>query len=347
MATVNAYAATGATDPLVPTTIERRAVGPRDVLIEIKYSGICHTDIHTARNEWGTTSYPIVVGHEITGVVADAGAEVTRHAAGDRVGVGYIVDSCRACDVCHQGLEQHCLKGAITTYGAIGRDGLPTAGGYSTHIVVDEDFVLRIPDALPLDRTAPLLCAGITMYSPLRRFDAGPGSRVAIVGLGGLGHMGVKLANAMGAEVSVLSRSEKKREDALRLGADRFVQTSDPDSLAALAGSFDLVINTVSAPIDVNAHLGLLAVNGTMVEIGAPPEPLPFSAYLLLGWRRTLAGSMVGGIAETQEMLDFCAAHDLAADIELVSADQIDAAWRRVVASDVRYRFVIDAATFD
>ena len=345
MLTVPAYAAKNATDPLEPTTIVRRDLGPRDVLIAITYAGICHSDIHTARGEWGPAQYPIVVGHEIAGVVAEVGPEVDKHALGDRVGVGCLVDSCRTCASCQQGLEQYCLNGNIGTYGSTGRDGEPTAGGYSTHIVVDQDFVLRIPAGLELDVAAPLLCAGITLYSPLNHWNAGPGKKVAIIGLGGLGHMGVQIAHAMGAEVTVLSQSLKKQEDGLRLGADHYHATSDPDTFTELAGTFDLIVNTVSANLDLDAYLGLLAVDGTLVEVGAPEHPMPVSAFSLMGGRKSLSGSGIGGIPETQEMLDFCAEHGFAAEVEVISADKINEAWDRVVGSDVRYRFVIDTAT--
>jgi uncharacterized zinc-type alcohol dehydrogenase-like protein len=345
MMTVHAYAAPSATAPLEPTTIERRDLGPRDILIDIKYAGICHSDIHTARGEWGDPGWPIVVGHEIAGVVAEVGSEVDKHAVGDRVGVGCLVDSCRECDSCRKGLEQYCLNGNIGTYGGIGRDGKPTAGGYSTHIVVDEDFALRIPEGIELDEAAPLLCAGITLYSPLKHWNAGPGKKVAIVGLGGLGHMGVKIAHAMGAEVTVLSQSLKKQEDGLRLGADHYYATSDPDTFEQLAGTFDLIVNTVSANLDLDAYMGLLAIDGTLVEVGAPEHPMSIKAFSLLPGRKSLAGSNIGGIPETQEMLDFCAEHGLGAEIEVISADKINQAWDRVVASDVRYRFVIDTAT--
>ena len=345
MLTVNAYAAFSATEQLRPTTIERRDLGPQDVLIEIAYAGICHSDIHTARSEWGPATYPIVVGHEIAGVVTAVGPQVTRHAVGDRVGVGCMVDSCRACENCERGLEQYCLEGNVGTYGGVGRDGKPTAGGYSTHIVVEEAFVLKIPDALALDVAAPLLCAGVTLYSPLAHWGAGPGKRVAIVGLGGLGHMGVKIAHAMGAEVTVLSQSLKKQEDGLRLGADRYFATSDPDTFSTLAGSFDLIVNTVSANLNLDSYLGLLAVDGTLVEVGAPENPMSVAAFSLIPARRSLAGSMIGGIAETQLMLDFCAEHGLGAVIERIGADQINEAYERVLASDVRYRFVIDTST--
>ncbi|NIZ90468.1 NAD(P)-dependent alcohol dehydrogenase [Kineococcus rubinsiae] len=345
MLTVNAYGATSATEPLAPMTVERRDLGPHDVLIDIKFAGICHSDIHTARGEWGLPNYPVVPGHEIAGVVAEVGSEVTKHAVGDHVGVGCMVDSCGECANCQQGEEQYCLKGNIGTYNAVGKDGQPTQGGYSTHVVVTEDFVLRIPEALGLDVAAPLLCAGVTLFSPLNHWGAGPGKRVAIVGLGGLGHMGVKIAHAMGAEVTVLSQSLKKQEDGLRLGADHYYATSDPDVFQQLAGSFDLIVNTVSANIDLDAYLGLLAVNGTLVEVGAPEKPMTVAAFSLIPNRRSLAGSMIGGIAETQQMLDFCAEHGLGAEIEVISADQINEAYERVVASDVRYRFVIDTST--
>ncbi|HEY4097604.1 MAG TPA: NAD(P)-dependent alcohol dehydrogenase [Baekduia sp.] len=341
----DAYGATSATEPLAPLKIERRALGPHDVLIDIKYCGICHSDIHTVRGEWGEIAYPLVPGHEIAGVVAEVGTAVTGHAPGDRVGVGCMVDSCRECASCRDGLEQYCLTGSTFTYGSIGADGTVTQGGYATQVVVTEDFVVRIPDALGLDAAAPLLCAGITMYSPLRHWQAGPGRRVAVVGLGGLGHMGVKLAHAMGAEVTVLSRSLSKQADGRGLGADHYHATSDPATFTELAGRFDLIINTVSAKVDVDALLGLLAVDGVLVNVGAPAEPLPVGVFTLLGRRRSFAGSSIGGIRETQEMLDFCAEHAIAPEIEVVAADEINGAWERVLASDVRYRFVIDIAT--
>ncbi len=347
MPTVNAYGAPSATEPLVPLQIERRELGPRDVRIDIAYCGICHSDIHFSRGEWGEVPYPAIPGHEITGTVAAVGAEVTRHAVGDRVGVGCMVDSCRECENCARGDEQYCIPGNTQTYGSMGGDGRPTWGGYSTQIVVDEDFVLRIPDGLALDAAAPLLCAGITTYSPLRHWGAGPGKRVAVVGLGGLGHMAVKLAAAMGAEVTVLSQSLRKHEDGLRLGATAYHATSDKATFKELAGRFDLIVNTVSAPIDINAFLRLLTTDGALVNVGAPPQPLAVSAFFLILQRRSFAGSAIGGIRETQEMLDFCAEHGLAADIEVIAADQINEAWERVLASDVRYRFVIDVATLD
>jgi uncharacterized zinc-type alcohol dehydrogenase-like protein len=329
----------------VATTIERRDLGPHDVLIDIAYAGICHSDIHTARGEWGDTLFPLVPGHEIAGVVSAVGSEVTRFAVGDRAGVGCMVDSCRECDPCLAGEEQYCQQGNIGTYDAIGRDGRPTDGGYSEKIVVDEAYTLHVPEGLALDVAAPLLCAGITLYSPLRHWGAGPGKHVAVVGLGGLGHMGVRLAKAMGAEVTVLSQSLKKQEDGLRLGADHYHATGDPETFQALAGRFDLIVSTISASVDMGAYLGLLKLDGALVNVGLPEEPLQVPAFPLLEGRRSLAGSMIGGIRETQEMLDFCAEHGLGAEVEVISADQIDEAYDRVVASDVRYRFVIDIAT--
>jgi len=345
MFTVNAYAATSATGPLVPTTIERRSVGPHDVLIEIRYAGICHSDIHTARSEWGETTYPLVPGHEIAVIVTEVGSRVTRHAVGDRVGVGCMVDSCGECVNCRNGEEQFCVEGSTMTYGSVGKDGQPTQGGYSTQVVVTEDFVLKIPDGLDLDVAAPLLCAGITTYSPLRHWGAGPGKKVAVVGLGGLGHMAVKIAHAMGAEVTVLSQSLKKQEDGLRLGADHYHATSDPATFEKLAGTFDLIVNTVSAQIDLDAYLSLLAVGGAIVNVGAPADPLSLNVFSLIFGRRSFAGSLIGGIRETQEMLDFCAEHHLGAEIEVIPAQKINEAYERVLASDVRYRFVIDTAT--
>jgi uncharacterized zinc-type alcohol dehydrogenase-like protein len=342
---VHAYAAPAVAEPLAPTVIERRAVGPNDVLIEVTHAGICHSDIHTVRGDWGPQPYPLVPGHEIVGVVAEVGPAVTRHRVGDRVGVGCMVNSCRECANCRAGQEQYCLDGMTPTYGAVDRDSTVTQGGYSTHVVVDADFVLRVPDSIDPAAAAPLLCAGITTYSPLRRWGAGPGKRVAVVGLGGLGHMAVKLASAMGAEVTVLSQSLKKQEDGLRLGADHYFATSDPDTFTQLAGRFDLIVNTVSASIDVDAHLSLLALDGALVNVGAPAEPLSLDVFSLIGARRSFAGSMIGGIPETQEMLDFCAEHGIGAEVEVIPADRINEAYERVLASDVRYRFVIDTAT--
>ncbi|WP_167104099.1 NAD(P)-dependent alcohol dehydrogenase [Mycobacterium sp. DL592] len=346
MSTVTAYAATSATEPLAKTTVTRRDVGPYDVQFDIHFAGICHSDIHTVRAEWGQPSYPVVPGHEIAGVVTEVGPEVTKFKVGDRVGVGCFVDSCRECKNCKAGLEQYCTGGGnIGTYNAIGRDGLPTYGGYSGSIVVDENYVLNIPDGLALDAAAPLLCAGVTTYSPLRHWNAGPGKRIAIVGLGGLGHMGVKLAKAMGAEVTVLSQSLKKMEDGLRLGADHYYATADRDTFKNLRNSFDLILNTVSADLDLGRFLGMLDLDGTFVELGLPENPLVVPSFPLVGMRRNLSGSMIGGIAETQEMLDFCAEHNVGPEIEVIEPDYINEAYERVVASDVRYRFVIDTAS--
>jgi alcohol dehydrogenase (NADP+) len=342
---VHAYAAPAAGQPLAPTTIERRDVGPNDVLIEITHAGICHSDIHTVNGDWGPQPFPVVPGHEIVGVVTEVGPEVGTHRVGDRVGVGCMVNSCGHCANCLGGDEQYCLNGMVGTYATTDRDGSTTQGGYSTHVVVDAGFVLRVPEGIDSAAGAPLLCAGITTYSPLRHWGAGPGKRVAVVGLGGLGHMGVKLAHAMGAEVTVLSQSLKKQEDGLRLGADAYFATSDPDTFTELAGRFDLIVNTVSAPIDVDAYLSLLAVGGALVNVGAPAEPLSLNVFSLIGGRRSYAGSMIGGIAETQEMLDFCAEHGIGAEVEVIPADQVNEAYERVLASDVRYRFVIDTAT--
>ena len=343
--TINAYAAPSATEPLVPVTIERRDAGPKDVLIAIRYSGICHSDIHTVRGDWGAITYPQVVGHEIVGEVVEVGSEVTRHAVGDRVGVGCMVDSCRDCDNCNEGNEQYCLKGNIGTYTSVDRDGTITQGGYSTHIVVVEDFVLKVPETIPYEAAAPLLCAGVTTYSPLAHWNVGPGTRVAVVGMGGLGHMAVKIAHAMGAEVTVLSQSLSKQEDGLRFGADRYFATSDPVTFKQLRNSFDLIINTVSEAIDLDRYFKLLRLDGTLVNVGAPPEPIGVRVFTLFGNRRSFAGSSIGSIAETQEMLDFCGRNGIAPETELIPASDINDAYERVLRSDVRYRFVIDIAT--
>ncbi|MFJ7075112.1 NAD(P)-dependent alcohol dehydrogenase [Streptomyces sp. NPDC098781] len=346
MTTVAAYAAPSAKAPLERTTIERRAVGEFDVLIDIEFAGICHSDIHQAREGWGEAIFPMVPGHEIAGVVSEVGPGVTKYKAGDRVGVGCMVDSCRECENCKAGLEQYCTGGGmIGTYNAVGKDGEPTYGGYSQKIVVDEQYVVRIPDGLSLDVAAPLLCAGITTYSPLRHWNAGPGKKVAVLGMGGLGHMAVKIAHALGAEVTVLSQSLRKKDDGLRLGADHYYATSDPKTFEELAGSFDLILSTVSAPLNLDRFLSLLRTDGAFVNVGAPEEPVSLNLFSVIGGRKTLAGSGIGGIRETQEMLDFCAAHGIGAEIELISADQINEAYERVLSSDVRYRFVIDTAT--
>ena len=346
MRSVTAYATSGLKAPFEKTTIERRDVGPADVLIKVAYAGICHSDIHTARAEWGDVHFPLVPGHEIAGTVEEVGSGVTRYVVGDRVGVGCMVDSCRECENCRAGEEQYCLERPVFTYGSIGRDGRWTDGGYSTHIVVDENYVLRIPDGLPLDVAAPLLCAGITLYSPLHHWRAGPDKQVAVVGLGGLGHMGVKIAHALGAEVTVLSRTGAKADDAQALGADHFYATEDPATFSTLAGSLDLIVNTVSAVLPVDDYLSLLRLDGAMVTVGAPPDPLSMRAFSLAHNRLSFAGSMIGGIRETQEMLDFCARHGLGAQIEVIDGEQIDQAYDRVVDGDVRYRFVIDTSRF-
>jgi uncharacterized zinc-type alcohol dehydrogenase-like protein len=344
--TVTAYAAMSATEPLTKTTITRRGVGAHDVRFDIHFAGICHSDIHTVRAEWGQPRYPVVPGHEIAGVVTEIGSAVTKFAVGDRVGVGCFVDSCRECKNCRAGIEQYCTGGGMVgTYNGVGKDGQPTQGGYSGSIVVDENYVLTIPAALALDAAAPLLCAGITTYSPLRHWKVGPGTRLGVIGLGGLGHMAVKLGAAMGAEVTVLSQSLKKMEDGLRLGAKAYHATSDRDTFKTLRNSFDVILNTVSADLDLRRFLGLLDLDGVFVELGVPSNPMVVPAFSIIGMRRTLTGSNIGGIAETQEMLDFCAEHGIASEVEVIEPDYINEAYERVVASDVRYRFVIDASS--
>lgn len=338
------YATTSAATPLQPWSIERRDPGLNDVLIDIQYCGVCHSDIHQARNEWGNSIFPMVPGHEIVGRIAKVGTAVTRWSVGDIVGVGCFVDSCRTCEACEAGEEQYCEGPISFTYNGMEKDGqTPTYGGYSTRITVDEGYVLRISDAIPLHRAAPLLCASITTYSPLRRFDVKAGDKVAILGLGGLGHMGVKLAKAMGAEVTVLSHSPNKKHDALTLGADDFVDTSEEDAFSKHAGRFDFLLDTVSAGHDYNAYLNLLRRDGTMVLVGVP-EPTLLAAPALIFKRRRLAGSLIGGIRETQEMLDFCAEKGVAADVEVIKMQYINEAYERMLKSDVRYRFVIDIA---
>jgi len=345
MLSTPAYAAATPTSALAPYSIERREPGPRDVLIDIRYCGVCHSDIHQARDEWGGSIFPMVPGHEIIGTVAQVGSEVTRWRPGDTVGVGCMVDSCRHCEACEAGEEQFCEGGASFTYNSREQDGVtPTYGGYATRITVDQDFVLRIPAGIPLDRAAPLLCAGITTYSPLRYFGVKAGDAVGVVGLGGLGHMGVKLAKAMGARVTVLSHSPGKRGDALALGADDFIATHDAAAFSDNANRFDFLLDTVSAQHDYNAYLNLLKRDGTMVLVGLP-EPTPLAATPLVFRRRKLTGSLIGGIRETQEMLDFCAEHGVAADVELIPIQQINEAFERMLKSDVRYRFVIDIAS--
>jgi len=345
MAIAKGYAATDASKPLTPFTFERREPNEDDVVIAIKFAGICHSDIHQARNEWGNSRYPMVPGHEIAGIVSAVGSKVTKYKAGDRVGVGCFVNSCTTCATRDLDLE-HYMPGLVQTYNDVEADGTtPTYGGYSDSVVVKEGYVLSIPENLPLDAAAPLLCAGITLYSPLHHWKAGPGKKVAIVGMGGLGHMGVKIAHAMGADVTVLSQTLSKKEDGLRLGADHYYATSDAETFKTLAGTFDLLIMTVGIAVDWNAYLGLLKVDGSMVVVGAPEHPVPVHAFSLIPGRRSLSGSMIGSIKETQEMLDFCGKHNIASEIEVINIDQVNEAYERVLKSDVRYRFVIDIAS--
>lgn len=324
--------------------LRRRDPGPRDVVIDISYAGICHTDVHRAHGELGTTRYPIVPGHEIAGVVSFVGAEVRNLREGDHAGIGCMVESCGECDGCRRGLQQYCREGHVLTYNATDRSGRPTYGGYSQRIVVDSTFAVKIPDAIPLERAAPLMCAGITLYSPLRRWGAGPGRRVAIAGFGGLGHVGTQIAAALGAHTTVLNLGDAAREDALRLGADEYRSTTDPGTFAELGGTFDLIVSTVPVASDIDAFLGLLAIDGTLVNLGVPPA-LSVVPHSLLVNRRSLAGSLIGGMAETQEMLEFCAEHGIAAETEVVAMDGIDKAYSRLEHGDVRYRFVLDVAT--
>lgn len=343
MITTKGFAATGPKSQLSPFQFTRREPKDYDVVIDIKYCGICHSDIHQARDEWGGSIYPMVPGHEIAGVVRAVGPKVTKHKVGDHVGVGCFVDSCRHCQSCERGLEQYCTEGMTPTYNGMERDKKTVSqGGYSDCIVVDEFYTLKIPNNLPLDAAAPLLCAGITLFSPLKHWNAGPGKKVAIVGLGGLGHMGVKLASAMGAEVTVLSHSLKKKEDGLRMGAKHFYATSEPETFSKLRNSFDLIINTVSADIDWNQYLGLVKLDGSMVLVGAPEKPTPVAAFALIGGRKSLSGSAIGGIRETQDMLDFCGKHSITCDIEVIPVQKVNEAYERILKSDVRYRFVID-----
>jgi alcohol dehydrogenase (NADP+) len=346
MLATQAYAAKAPSSPLEPFQFERRDPGPHDVLIEILFCGICHTDIHQARDEWGGSFYPMVPGHEIVGRVTRVGTAVKRFKTGDLAGVGCFVDSCRACENCKEGLEQYCDRGPNFTYNSFEKDGkTPTYGGYSSQIVVDEKYVLKISPKLSPASAAPLLCAGVTTYSPLRHLGIGPGHRVGVVGLGGLGHMAVKLAASMGAEVAVFSRSQSKEADALRYGAKEFVVTKDPKAVTANAGRFDFVLDTVSAMHDLNTYLNLLRRDGTLFLVGAPPQPLELHAFSLIPKRRRLAGSMIGGIRETQEMLDYCAARNLSSDVEVIPIQQVEAAFDRVIKGDARYRFSIDMKT--
>lgn len=343
--TEKAWGATSATDPLSQLQIERRDTDSHDVRIKIEYAGICHSDLHTVRSEWGEATFPLVPGHEIVGTVTEVGPEVTKWRVGQRVGVGVFVDSCRECENCRAGEEQYCLNGMTGTYGVKDRYGQITQGGYSTGIVVHEDYVLNIPEGLKSEEAAPLLCAGITVYSPLAHWQAGPGKQVAVVGMGGLGHMAVKIAAAMGATVTVLSQTTRKAEDAVRFGATEALATSEPETFRNNRGRFDLIINTVSADLDLQQYLSLLRTEGTLVQVGMPPEPMAVNAKWLAGGRKSLSGSMIGGVAECQQMLDFCAEKGFGAQVEVIEADQVNEAYERMLASDVRYRFVIDASS--
>ncbi|MEK8213808.1 NAD(P)-dependent alcohol dehydrogenase [Paenibacillus sp. FSL L8-0463] len=345
MCRIHVLSVASAKAPFEKTTIERRELRPNDILIDIQFCGICHSDIHNAFDEWGGGIFPMVPGHEMAGVVTAVGTEVTTFAIGDRVGVGCFVDSCGECEYCLRGEEQFCTKGVVNSYNSYDYDGNVTYGGYSQKIVVKEAFVVRIPDSLALDVASPLLCAGITTYSPLKKWNAGPGKRVAIVGMGGLGHLAVQYAHAMGAEVTVLSQSMNKKSESLELGADQYYATSDPATFTELANHFDLILNTVSSNLNVDAYLSMLRIDGTLVNVGAPTEPDKYQVFSLIMGRRSIAGSLVGGIQETQEMLDFSAEHGIAPKIEVISANQVDEAFERVVRSDVRYRFVIDMST--
>jgi uncharacterized zinc-type alcohol dehydrogenase-like protein len=329
-----------------PFDFERRDLGPHDILIDIEYAGICHSDIHQAKNEWKDsmpTNYPLVPGHEIVGRVSQVGSEVTKFKVGDVAGIGCFIDSCRECPSCVSGQEQFCFKQAAYTYNGTEMDRVTkTYGGYSDKYVIDENYALRVKFDGDLSGVAPLLCAGITTYSPLKRFNVGPGQKVGIVGLGGLGHMGVKIAKAMGAEVTIFSTSPSKEADARSLGADHFVVTSDPNNLTPLAGTFNFILDTVSADHDVNQYLNLLGVGGAMVVVGVPPSPNTIHALSLIFGNKTLSGSLIGGIPETQEMLDFCAEHNITSDVEVIKPDYIETAYDRTIKADVRYRFVID-----
>jgi alcohol dehydrogenase (NADP+) len=348
MIPVHGYASKQAKGQLTLYEFERREPRDHDVVIDIQYCGICHSDIHQVSDEWGGSTFPMVPGHEIAGVVSQVGTNVSHYKVGERVGVGCFVDSCRKCSPCRDGLEQYCIEGCTLTYNGFERDGkTPTQGGYSNKIVVNDDYVLKIPNGLPLPRAAPLMCAGVTLYSPLMHWNAGPGKKVGIIGLGGLGHMGVKIAHALGAEVTVLSHSLHKQEDGRRMGADHFLATSDPMTFEKLKGSFDMIINTVSVELDMNSYLNLLRLDGTMVIVGLPEKELSFGASSLTNARRRLAGSVIGGIQETQEMLEFCDKHKIYCDIELTPIQRVNEAYQRVVNSDVKYRFVIDMKSLE
>ncbi len=336
------YAAQDATSPLAPFSFERRDPGPHDVVVEIDYCGVCHSDIHQARNEWKNSKFPMVPGHEIVGHVTAVGAEVKKFKVGDPAAIGVIVDSCRECEPCRDNEEQYCEKGNVETYNSVHYDGTPALGGYSDVIVADEHFVHTISPRLEAAAVAPLLCAGITTYSPLRHWKVGPGQKVGVIGLGGLGHLGLKFAHSFGARVVQFTTSPGKAEDAKRLGADEVVNSKDEAQMAAHKGTFDFILDTVSAPHDLNVYLRMLKRNGTLCQVGVPEEPSPIAAFSVIGNRRSLAGSSVGGMQETQEMLDYCAEHNIVSDIEMISIDTINEAYSRVLKSDVKYRFVID-----
>lgn len=346
MITAKGYAAKSATTPLGPFTFERREVGPKDVQFEILYCGVCHSDLHVAKNEWNGTTFPVVPGHEIVGRVTNVGAEVKKFKVGDLAGVGCLVDSCRDCENCKKGLQQFCRNGSTGTYNAKDKvSGGVTYGGYSNQIVTTEDFVLKVSEKLPLAGVAPLLCAGITTYSPLRHWKVGKGHKVAVVGLGGLGHMAVKFAASFGAEVTMLSTSPSKEQDAKHLGAHHFALTKDAEQIKNLTGKFDFIIDTVSAPHNYNQYLAMLNTDGVMICVGAPPTPSEIMAFSLIGGRKSLAGSLIGGLPETQEMLDYCAEHNIVSDVEVIAMDYVNTAYERMLAGDVKYRFVIDMAT--
>jgi alcohol dehydrogenase (NADP+) len=345
MVNTKGYAAQSPTEDLAPWNFERRDAGAHDVQFDISFCGVCHSDLHQIRNEWFKGIFPMVPGHEIVGTVVKVGNAVKKFKVGDLAAVGCLVDSCRTCDNCQHGLEQYCTNGAVGTYNSKGKDGLPTYGGYSNTIVVHEDFVLHVSDKLSLAAVAPLLCAGITTYSPLRHWKVGKGDKLAVLGLGGLGHMGVKFGVAFGAEVTVLSTSPAKEGDAKKLGAHKFVVTSDRQQTKNVKGYFDFILDTVSAQHDLKPYLSLLKTNGTHICVGIPPEPIQIAALSLMDGRKSVAGSSIGGIPETQEMLDFCAANNIVSDIELIDIKDITKAYERMVRGDVRYRFVIDMAT--
>jgi uncharacterized zinc-type alcohol dehydrogenase-like protein len=341
-----AYAAMSAGSPLIPFSFDRRDVGDHDVALKVSYSGICHSDIHQVAEDWGPSMFPMVPGHEIAGIVTSVGRKVTKFKVGDPIGVGVFIDSCRTCSNCTAGLQQYCSKGMIGTYNAMEADGKTVAmGGYSDFFVINEDYALKIPANLDLRGVAPLLCAGITLYSPIKHWKTSPGMQVAVMGLGGLGHMGVKFAVAMGAEVTVLSHSPNKEADALAMGAHSFIATNDPDNFKPIQKKFDLILNTISAEIVIDDYLKLLKLDGTLVVVGIPAQPYKINVRNLLSGRRSIAGTMIGGLPEIQEMLDFCGEHNILSDVEVIDANYINEAYVRTIASDVKYRFVIDAAT--